>query len=56
MGTGCWETACSFVLFLYINRYDKTMKEYIKKFESVILADGYIISDIPFTSTVGGGT
>lgn len=28
------------------------MKEYIKKFESAILADGYVINDIPFMTTV----
>ena len=28
------------------------MKEYIKKFETAILADGYVINDIPFMTTV----
>lgn len=28
------------------------MKEYIKKFESAILADGYVINDVPFMTTV----
>lgn len=32
------------------------MKEYIKKFESASAADNYAIADIPFTSTVEGGT
>lgn len=35
------------------------MKEYIKLFEGLSSADGYVIEDIPFTSTVkpveGGG-
>ena len=28
------------------------MREFIKKFESAILADGYVIKDIPFTTSV----
>jgi len=31
------------------------MKEYIKKFESTASANDYVIEDIPFTSTIGGG-
>jgi hypothetical protein len=31
------------------------MREFIKKFDTAVAADNYSITDIPFTTTVGGG-